>query len=157
MLEEIISKSCIDITTFMTRLKKELNIDTIKDDNKKQTATEQLVCAIYDTLIIILDKTRQNKVPKGLYTTWLEMIKDYWYLNQYDKKYVLDSDSDDDGSANIKIKSIQEGDTTTTFADTSSQININGTTYNTGTIDYSDDILIEKYKNRLYKHRKMRW
>ena len=74
MLEEIISKSCIDINTFMTRLKKELNIDTIKDDNKKQTATEQLVCAIYDTLIIILDKTRQNKVPKGLYTTWLEMI-----------------------------------------------------------------------------------
>lgn len=157
MLEEIISKSCIDITTFMTRLKRELNIDAIKDDNKKQTATEQLVCAIYDTLIIILDKTRQNKVPKGLYTTWLEMIKDYWYLNQYDKKYVLDSDSDDDGSANIKIKSIQEGDTTTTFADTSSQININGTTYNTGTIDYSDDILIEKYKNRLYKHRKMGW
>ncbi len=157
MLEEIISKSCIDITTFMTRLKRELNIDAIKDDNKKQTATEQLVCAIYDTLIIILDKTRQNKVPKGLYTTWLEMIKDYWYLNQYDKKYVLDSDSDDDGSANIKIKSIQEGDTTTTFADTSSQININGTTYNTGTIDYSDDILIEKYKKRLYKHRKMGW
>lgn len=157
MLEEIISKSCIDITTFMTRLKRELNIDTIKDDNKKQAATEQLVCAIYDTLIIILDKTRQNKVPKGLYTTWLEMIKDYWYLNQYDKKYVLDSDSDDDGSANIKIKSIQEGDTTTTFADTSSQININGTTYNTGTIDYSDDILIEKYKKRLYKHRKMGW
>lgn len=157
MLEEIISKSCIDITTFMTRLKRELNIDAIKDDNKKQTATEQLVCAIYDTLIIILDKTRQNKVPKGLYTTWLEMIKDYWYLNQYDKKYVLDSDSDDDESANIKIKSIQEGDTTTTFADTSSQININGTTYNTGTIDYSDDILIEKYKKRLYKHRKMGW
>ena len=49
------------------------------------------------------------------------------------------------------------GDTTTTFADTSSQIEINGTTYNTGTVDFDEDILVEKYKKALYENRRMRW
>ena len=49
------------------------------------------------------------------------------------------------------------GDTTTTFADTSSQVEINGIIYSTGTVEYSEDGLIEKYKKDLYRHRKMRW
>lgn len=155
MLAEIKNKSCIDIDMFIARLENELNIDNVSDKEKKKKATTQLICAIYDTLIIILDKTHQDKVPKGLYTTWLGMIKDYWCLNQYDKKYVLDNSFDSNDST--KIKSIQVGDTTTTFADTSSQIDINGTTYNTGTINYSDNILVEKYKKALYEHRKMGW
>ena len=90
----------------------------------------------------------------------LGKAKDYWYLNKYDNQFVTSgssSESSSEESSNIKIKSIQAGDTTTTFADTSSQININGTTYNTGTIDFSEDILVEKYKKDLYRHRKMRW
>lgn len=157
MLEEIYNKTNIDMTAFIKRLEIELSITGIKDEEKKKMASAQLVCSIYDTMIIILDTTHQEKVPEGLYTTWLRMTKDYWYLNKYDKQFVKNTDVDSNENSNVKIKSIQLGDTTTTFADTSSQIDINGTTYNTGTIDFDEDILVEKYKKDLYRHRKMRW
>lgn len=157
ILEKIKNRTKIDINVFIERLSKELSINTIDDKNKKALAEEQLLYSVYDIMIIILDVTHQPKVPEGLYTTWLRMIKDYWYLNKYDKQFVSNTETSAESNSNIKIKSIQEGDTTTTFADTSSQIDINGTTYNTGTIDFSDDILIEKYKKDLYRHRKMRW
>lgn len=157
ILEKIKNRTKIDINVFIERLSKELSINTISDKDKKASAEEQLLYSVYDVMIIILDVTHQPKVPEGLYTTWLRMIKDYWYLNKYDKQFVSNTETSAESNSNIKIKSIQEGDTTTTFADTSSQIDINGTTYNTGTIDFSDDILIEKYKKDLYRHRKMRW
>lgn len=157
ILEKIKNRTKIDVDVFIKRLSKELSIDTITDDKQKTSAEEQLMYSVYDVMIIILDVTHQSKVPEGLYTTWLRMVVDYWYLNKYDDKFVSNSEDNSEKNNNIKIKSIQTGDTTTTFADTSSQININGTTYNTGTIDFSDDILIEKYKKDLYRHRKMRW
>ncbi len=157
MLKKIYNKTNIDMATFIKRLERELSISEIKDEESKKLANEQLVCSIYDTMIIILDTTHQEKVPEGLYTTWIRMIKDYWYLNKYDKQFVKNTDVDSNENSNVKIKSIQIGDTTTTFADTSSQIDINGTTYNTGTIDFDEDILVEKYKKDLYRHRKMRW
>lgn len=157
ILEKIKNRTKIDINVFIERLSKELSINTISDKDKKASAEEQLLYSVYDVMIIILDVTHQPKVPEGLYTTWLRMIKDYWYLNKYDKQFVSNTETSAESNSNIKIKSIQEGDTTTTFADTSSQIDINGTTYNTGTIDFSDDILLEKYKKDLYRHRKMRW
>lgn len=157
ILEKIKNRTKIDVNVFIERLSKELSINTISDKDKKASAEEQLLYSVYDVMIIILDVTHQPKVPEGLYTTWLRMIKDYWYLNKYDKQFVSNTETSSESNSNIKIKSIQEGDTTTTFADTSSQIDINGTTYNTGTIDFSDDILIEKYKKDLYRHRKMRW
>lgn len=157
ILEKIKSRTKIDIDMFIARLSKELSIDTISDKDKKASAIEQLEYSIYDIMIIILDVIHQPKVPEGLYTTWLRMIKDYWCLNKYDKQFVSNTGTSSESDSNIKIKSIQAGDTTTTFADTSSQIYINGTTYNTGTIDFSDDILLEKYKKDLYRHRKMRW
>ena len=157
ILEKIKSRTKIDIDVFISRLKKEFSIDTISDKNKKESAIEQLEYSIYDTMIIILDVTHQPKVPEGLYTTWLKMVKDYWYLNKYNEKFNSSSETSTEENSNIKIKSIQAGDTTTTFADTSSQININGVPYNTGTIDFSEDILLEKYKKDLYRHRKMRW
>lgn len=157
ILEKIKNRTKIDINVFIERLSKELSINTISDKEKKASAEEQLLYAVYDIMVIILDVTHQPKVPEGLYTTWLRMTKDYWYLNKYDKQFVSNTETSSESDSNIKIKSIQEGDTTTTFADTSSQIDINGTTYNTGTIDFSDDILVEKYKKDLYRHRKMRW
>lgn len=157
ILEKIKNRTKIDINVFIERLSKELSINTISDKEKKASAEEQLLYAVYDIMVIILDVTHQPKVPEGLYTTWLRMTKDYWYLNKYDKQFVSNTETSSESDSNIKIKSIQEGDTTTTFADASSQIDINGTTYNTGTIDFSDDILIEKYKKDLYRHRKMRW
>ena len=138
-------------------MKKELSINTISNDEKKKEANEQLVYCIYDVLVIILDVTHQNIISEGLYTTWLNMVKDYWYLNKYDDQFVKSIDAEENEDKNVKVKSIQVGDTTTTFADTTSQIEINGTTYNTGTIDFDNDILIEKYKKALYRHRKMRW
>ncbi len=157
MLEKICNKTNIDMKAFIERLEKELSIDTIQDEKSKKTASEQLVYSIYDIMIIILDVTHQRKVPEGLYTTWIKMVRDYWYLNKYDKLFIKNTDINSDVSSNIKIKSVQIGDTTTTFADTSSQIDINGTTYNTGIVDFDEDILVEKYKKDLYRHRKMRW
>ena len=157
MLEEIYNKTNIDMTAFIKRLEIELYINGIKDEEKKKIASAQLVCSIYDTMIIILGKTHQEKILNELYTTWLRMTKDYWYLNKYDKLFVKNIDINSDENSNLKIKSIQVGDTTTTFADTSSQIEINGTTYNTGTVDFDEDILVEKYKKALYENRRMRW
>ncbi len=157
MLEEIYNKTNIDMTAFIKRLERELSINEIKDEEKKKIANAQLVCSIYDTMIIILGKTHQDKILNDLYTTWLRMTKDYWYLNKYDKLFVKNIDINSDENSNVKIKSIQVGDTTTTFADTSSQIEINGTTYNTGTVDFDEDILVEKYKKALYENRRMRW
>lgn len=157
MLEEIYNKTNIDMTAFIKRLEIELSINGIKDEEKKKIASAQLVCSIYDTMIIILGKTHQEKILNELYTTWLRMTKDYWYLNKYDKLFVKNVDINSDENSNLKIKSIQVGDTTTTFADTSSQIEINGTTYNTGTVDFDEDILVEKYKKALYENRRMRW
>ena len=157
MLEEIYNKTNIDMTAFIKRLEIELSINGIKDEEKKKIASAQLVCSIYDTMIIILGKTHQEKILNELYTTWLRMTKDYWYLNKYDKLFVKNIDINSDENSNLKIKSIQVGDTTTTFADTSSQIEIKGTTYNTGTVDFDEDILVEKYKKALYENRRMRW
>lgn len=157
MLEEIYNKTNIDMTAFIKRLEIELSINGIEDKEKKKIASAQLVCSIYDTMIIILGKTHQEKILNELYTTWLRMTKDYWYLNKYDKLFVKNIDINSDENSNLKIKSIQVGDTTTTFADTSSQIEINGTTYNTGTVDFDEDILVEKYKKALYENRRMRW
>lgn len=157
MLEEIYNKTNIDMTAFIKRLEIELSINGIKDEEKKKIASAQLVCSIYDTMIIILGKTHQEKILNELYTTWFRMTKDYWYLNKYDKLFVKNIDINSDENFNLKIKSIQVGDTTTTFADTSSQIEINGTTYNTGTVDFDEDILVEKYKKALYENRRMRW
>ena len=151
VLEKIKSKTNkIDVESLKKRILKELNI---KEDN--QDGVSQVEYSLLDTLVIILDITHQSKIPDGLYTTWIRMTKDYWYLNGYDKLFA--SKSEEDSKSNVKVKSVQIGDTTTTFVDKTSQVEINGIVYNTGTVNYSEDGLIEKYKKDLYRHRKMRW
>nr|DAW44101.1 MAG TPA: tail connector protein [Caudoviricetes sp.] len=151
VLEKIKSKTNkIDVESLKKRILKELNI---KEDNNNGVL--QVEYSLLDTLVIILDTTHQSKIPDGLYTTWLRMTKDYWYLNGYDKLFA--SKSEEDSKSNVKVKSVQIGDTTTTFVDKTSQVEINGIVYNTGTVNYSEDGLIEKYKKDLYRHRKMRW
>ena len=151
VLEKLKSKTNnIDVEQLQKRLIKELKLTA---DNKD--AITQVEYSLLDTLVIILDTIHQSKIPDGLYTTWLRMTKDYWYLNGYDKLFA--SKSEEDSKSNVKVKSVQIGDTTTTFADTTSQVEINGITYSTGTVEYSEDGLIEKYKKDLYRHRKMRW
>ena len=88
ILEKIKNRTTIDMSMFIKRLSKEISIDTIEDEKKKESAQEQLIYSIYDTMIIILDITHQAKVIEALYTTWLRMTKDYWYLNKYDKQFV---------------------------------------------------------------------
>ena len=142
----------IDVESLKKRLIKELKL---KEDNADTTA--QVEYSLLDTLVIILDTIHQPKIPDGLYTTWLRMTKDYWYLNGYDKLFKDTSEEEGVSKSSAKVKSLQIGDTTTTFADTTSQVEINGITYSTGTVEYSEDGLIEKYKKDLYRHRKMRW
>lgn len=153
VLEKIKSKTNkIDVESLKKRILKELNI---KEDNNNGVL--QVEYSLLDTLVIILDTIHQPKIPDGLYTTWLRMTKDYWYLNGYDKLFNDTSEEEGNSKSNVKVKSLQIGDTTTTFADTNSQVEINGITYSTGTVEYSEDGLIEKYKKDLYRHRKMRW
>ena len=66
MLEEIYNKTNIDMTAFIKRLERELSINEIKDEEKKKIANAQLVCSIYDTMIIILGKTHQDKILNDL-------------------------------------------------------------------------------------------
>ena len=151
VLEKIKSKTNkIDVESLKKRILKELNI---KEDN--QDGVSQVEYSLLDALVIILDTTHQSEIPDGLYTTWIRMTKDYWYLNGYDKLFA--SKSKEDSKSNVKVKSVQIGDTTTTFVDKTSQVEINGIVYNTGTVNYSEDGLIEKYKKDLYRHREMRW
>lgn len=158
MLDNIKNRTLIDVDFLIKRLAKELKLI----DEKKEIpedAEEQIINSLYDTLIIILDTTHQDKIPEGLFTTWLNMTKDYWYLNKYDTLFQngnSEAQNENSNSNKKSIKSIQVGDTTTTFVDKSSQIEINGTTYNTGTINFDENILKEKYKSALYRHRRFR-
>lgn len=147
IINEIQSKVTFNIENLIQRLRDDFGI--------KNKNSEQVNYVLFDTLNIILNTINQRKLPKELYTVWYRMTKDYWDLNRYGKYSNNDNDSSSD--ENKQIKSIAIGDTTTTFADTSNQVKINGITYNTGTIDFSEDALVEKYKKELYKHRKMRW
>lgn len=164
-LEKIKAKvGRIDINEVIDRLKMELKIqehikaETENEEGKELSVDNQklLEYAMYDTLLIILDVTHLQKIDECLYSIWINMIKDYWYLNKYDKliKTTEDDDSDND---DLEVSSIKEGDTQVNFSSKSSTIDINGTRYSTGTINFDKNILIEKYKNDLYRHRKLRW
>lgn len=167
VLEQIKAKTNIDVDNMIiNRLCKELNLpqEEVKDEegniisnNYIEASIEQLEYDILDVLIIILDNTNLYKVPKEMYTTVINMIKDYWALNKHNLLYLSEEEKAKIEKEQMKVKSIQVGDTTTTFADTSSQIDINGTTYNTGTIDFAKNILEEKYKEAFYRHRIPRW
>lgn len=135
----------INIENLVNRLQKEFNIDK-----------ENLYQIVLDVVIIMLDYTNQEKITFLQSTTLINMIKDYCYLNGYDKLNSNEESIEPDNS-NMKVKTISVGDTTTTFADTQNQININGTTYNTGTIEFDKNILIEKYAEELNRYRKIRW
>ena len=156
ILNEIKSRTEINMGLFVERLQNELKITNIQDETKRNAAKEQLLYSISDTMCIILDTTHLSSIPKSLYTTWIRMTKDYWYLNGYDNQFVKNIDVNSSSDMKMKVKSIQEGDTTVDFADATS-VNINGIIYNTGTLEFSEDVLVEKYKKDLYRHRKMRW
>lgn len=150
ILLELSEMTTIDIGILVERLKKELNV--------KNKNAEMIHYAIFDVFNIILGITHQGKVNNQMYTIAYRMIVDYWYLNGYDKK-VKESEKtyEKDNDAKLPIKSIAIGDTTTTFEDTSSKVEINGVHYDTESIDIAEDIIVEKYKKSLYKFRKMRW
>lgn len=156
ILNEIKSRTEINMGLFVERLQNELKITNIQDEAKRNAAKVQLLYSISDTMCIILDTTHLSSIPKSLYATWIRMTKDYWYLNGYDNQFVKNIDVNSSSDMNMKVKSIQEGDTTVDFADATS-VNINGITYSTGTLEFSEDALVEKYKKDLYRHRKMRW
>jgi hypothetical protein len=152
-LEKIKAKvTHIDIEELIKRLELELKIQN--DDKTKNSAQTLLEYAIYDTLSLILDVTHLRKIDDSLYSIWVSMIKDYWYLNKYDE---LINQSEEDDDNNLEVSSIKEGDTQVNFSSTSSTININGTKYSTGSISFDINILKEKYKKDLYRHRKFRW
>ncbi len=150
ILNEVKAKSNIDIDLLMTRLKKELSIS---EDNQ-----DVLEYALFDTMIIILDVTHQEFVVKELYATWINMIKDYWYLNKYDelgKKTDMTEESQNETIG--EIKAISQGNEKVEFYEKGKSVDINGIRYNTGTIEFDTNLLREKYKADLYRHRKMRW
>ena len=148
MSETEILKNKLDndfnIENLIKRLEKDLN-----------TEKENIYEIILDVVIIILDYTNQEKIKFLQSTTLINMVKDYYYLKIFDKLNNKEENNQD--NTNMKVKTISVGDTSTTFVDTQSQININGTTYNTGTIEFNKNILIEKYAEELNRYRKIRW
>lgn len=153
-LEKIKSKvTHIDIEELIVRLKIELKLSKEKDKEDERVLLEY---AMYDTLLIILDITHLNKINDDLYSIWLNMIKDYWYLNKYDK-LIKSTEEDDSDDEELEVSSIKTGDTQVNFSSKSSTININGTKYTTGNINFDENILREKYKEDLYRHRRFRW
>jgi len=138
-----------------------VNVDEVKkilienfsmnDDGKKQ-----LDFALYSTLQLILNTTNREYLIEDMFSIWVNMTKDYWCLNNYDTKYNSSNNTDieeQNENSKLQIKSIKRGDTETIFMDNSNSININGVQYQTGTIEYDEDILLNKYKHQLYKFR----
>lgn len=151
IIEKIKSQSRINVDEVIERLSKEFKVTS--DDGK-----EQINFALYSTLQLILNTTNRDYLIEDMYSIWVEMTKDYWYLNGYDKKYNSSNSTnieEQSNNADVKIKSIKRGDTETTFMETKNQTIINGTTYQTGTINFDEDALINKYIKRLYKFRKL--
>lgn len=140
-------------------------IDILKGELKVTDETiEKLHYSLFATLQLILNKTNRIYIIEDMFTLWVDMTKDYWFLNRYDKVHNSSKDEeqaeqqDDEG---LKVKSIERGDTKIDFRDSNNETTINGVTYKTGTIEYDDDILLNKYMKRLYKFRllgnKRRW
>lgn len=155
ILERMKSQSRINVDEVIERLTKEFKVTS--DEGK-----EQVIFALYSTLQLILNTTNRDYLIEDMYSLWVDMTKDYWYLNGYDKKYNSNNTNAEEQSSNadVKIKSIKRGDTETTFVETKNQTTINGVTYQTGTINFDEDTLRNKYIKRLYKFRKLgrrRW
>ena len=152
VLNEIKNKTSIDINYMITRLKKMLGTEKEEDIQN----------AMYEVMLIILDTINQTRIPNILYTTWLQMTVDYWFLNRYNEIFKNQEgegtgESKTTSNSNSSVKTLQVGDTTVTFSEESGTIEINGVKYKVGTINFIDDAILEKYKKRLYKHRKMGW
>lgn len=150
VLDEIKNKTSIDVDYMITRLKKMLGSEN-EDDIQN---------AVYEIMLIILDTINQSRIPNILYTTWLQMTVDYWFLNRYNeifKNKETEGENQTTSNSKTNVKTLQIGDTTVTFSEESGTIEINGVRYKVGSINFIDDAIIEKYKKRLYKHRKMRW
>lgn len=150
ILERIKSQSRINVDEVIERLTKEFKVTS--DEGK-----EQVNFALYSTLQLILNTTNRDYLIEDMYSLWVDMTKDYWYLNGYDKQYNSNNTNTEEQSSNayVKIKSIKRGDTETTFVETKNQTTINGVTYQTGTINFDEDTLTKKYIKRLYKFRKL--
>ena len=148
ILEKIKNKTNRDVEYMITRLKKLLG-----NENE-----ENIQNAVYEIMLVILDTINQSKIPSILYTTWLQMTVDYWFLSRYNEIFKnKESEGENQQTSNSNVKTLQIGDTSITFSDDSGTIEINGVKYKVGTIEFTEDAIVEKYKKRLYKHRKMRW
>lgn len=150
ILERMKSQSRINVDEVIERLTKEFKVTS--DEGK-----EQVNFALYSTLQLILNTTNRDYLIEDMYSLWVDMTKDYWYLNGYDKQYNSNNTNTEEQNSNadVKIKSIKRGDTETTFVETKNQTTINGVTYQTGTINFDEDTLTKKYIKRLYKFRKL--
>lgn len=152
ILEKLNNKSInIEIEELIQRLILELGI---KEDKNSTTLLHN---ALYHTLLIILDTTHLKKIIEPLYPTWVDMTKDYWWLSGCDKTLNKINQEESNTIKKRKVKSIQVGDTTTTFVDDSNNIEINGNIYKTGTINFDDNILINKYSEALYRNRRFNY
>ena len=148
ILEKIKRQSRINVDEVKNILLQEFSINEAGKTN--------LDFALYSTLQLILNTTNREYLIEDMFSIWVNMTKDYWSLNGYDKKYNSSNNTDiEEQNENLKlqIKSIKRGDTETTFMDNSNSININGVQYQTGTIEYDEDVLLDKYKRQLYKFR----
>ncbi len=157
IIDKIKKQSRINVDEVIETLKKQLKIEN--DD-----VIEQLYYSLYATLQIILNTTNRLCIIEDMYTLWVDMTKDYWHLNGYNATNNSSDDTEQEKQTtdeDLKVKSIERGDTKIDFRESNNETTINGVTYKTGTIEYDEDVLINRYQKRLYKFRllgkKRRW
>ena len=156
-IEKIKSKlDGIDANELIERLKLELNIDNNSEIDKDK-AQKLLEFSIYDSILLILDVTHLERVKESMYSILINIIKDYWYLSQYDKSIVVEEEGNSADENDMEVTAIKEGDTQVNFSAKANTVSINGIRYATGNINFDTNILREKYKEDLYRHRRLRW
>ena len=104
IIEKIKRKSRINIDDVVERLRREFNI------TDKEEINTRLYDALYETLQLILNTTNRDYIIEDMYSIWVDMTIDYWYLNGFDKKISkLSVDTEQEtksNNANVKIISI---------------------------------------------------
>ncbi len=143
------SKLDFDISNSYTRFKAETgaNDDTI------------IYNIFNDVAQLILNYIHKKSVCRDLESDFYAMSKDFYYLNGYDKvsNSSENNTNNDESLIDIGVKSISRGNEKIEFNEPKNITKIAGVNYNTGTINFDEDILLKKYSKRLNKFRQMRW
>ncbi|MBQ8299883.1 MAG: hypothetical protein IJX99_08565 [Clostridia bacterium] len=128
-------------------------------ENELSDSPDNIGNVVYDTINIILEYTHRKKVPKEMENIVYRMTRDYYFINKYNS--YKKSNGSNSGTENEEItgdvKKVKRGNVEIEFEENKNITKINGTNYNTGTINPDEDIILKKYASILNNFRLLRW